>query len=150
MNDQSTDVFISKAGFAVCRYGVAGFVWYSVIDKTPYGVLAAFFILGISALLGVAISPLILLTVAVEKILKKESPKVPLFRKGIRFAHIAGTILSGSALLAWYFNPTTGWIITICFALLKSVSAIGLCPAERLYRCATSDSCCTFMKRWKK
>lgn len=150
MNDQSTDVFISKTGFAVCRYGVAALVWYSVIDKTPYGLIAAFLILGISALFGVANSPLILLTVAFEKILKKESPKVPLFRKGIRFAHIAGTTIGGIALFIWYFFPTAGWIITICFALLKSVSAIGLCPAERLYRCVTSDSCCTFLKKWKK
>lgn len=150
MSDQSTDVFVSKAGFAVCRYGVAGMVWYSVIDKTPYGLIAAFSILGISALFGVAKSPLILLTLAVEKILKKESSKVPLFRKGIRFAHIAGTTIGGIALLVWYFSPSAGWIVTICFALLKSISAIGLCPAERLYRCLTSDSCCTFMKRWKK
>lgn len=150
MSDKSTDVFVSKAGFAVCRYGVAGLVWYSVIDKTPYGLVAAFFVLSISALFGVEKSPLILLTQAIEKVLKKESSKVPLFRKGIRFAHTAGTTISVIALLVWYFSSTAGWIVTICFALLKSVSAIGLCPAERLYRCATSDSCCTFMKKWKK
>lgn len=150
MNDQSTDVFVSKNGFAVCRYGVAALVWYSVIDKTPYGLAAAFLILGISALLGVAKSPLILLVVAIEKLFKKESPKVPLLRKGIRFAQTAGATIGGITLVVWYFYPTAGWITTICFALLKSVSAIGVCPAEKLYRCATSDSCCTFMKRWKK
>lgn len=150
MSDQSSDVYVSKAGFAVCRFGVALLVWYSVVDRTPYGLTAAFFILAVSALLGVEKSPLILLTQGIEKIVNKESSTVPLFRKGMRFAHSAGTTLSGIALITWFFYPTAGWIVTICFAMLKSVSAIGLCPAERLYRCATSDSCCTFMKKWKK
>lgn len=150
MNEEESDVMISKNGFALCRFGVAGMVWYSVIDKTPYGLFAAFLILSISALLGVEKSPLIVLAQSIEKLLNNDSIKISLHRKGMRFAHTAGTLLSGISLMIWFFFPFAGWLATICFAILKSVSAVGLCPAERLYRCATSDSCCTFVKRWKK
>jgi len=50
-------------------------------------------------------------------------------------------------LLLYFVNEQVGWIAVLIFALLKSISAFGFCPAAKLYECATNDSCCAFIKK---
>ena len=79
-----------------------------------------------------------------------ESPEEILNESAMRFAHFLATILSVVCLTALYINPHVGWPLVLFFAVLKTVSAVGFCPASKLYECAGSDKCCAFAKGIKK
>ena len=78
------------------------------------------------------------------------SKKEVLNEKAMRFAHSLGTVLSGICVLLIY-SPYefVGWIVVGLFAILKIISAIGFCPASRLYTCATNSNgtCCAFLRK---
>ena len=69
-------------------------------------------------------------------------------KKAMRFAHFAGSLINLFCLIFLYTGYVkAGWILTSMFAVLKTISAAGFCPATKLYGCATDDSCCTFIKK---
>jgi len=140
-------VSISSAGFAFCRYGVAVLVWLSLVAQIKWVMLIVFFILAFSALLKVEKSPMIILyKYTLEKI--KKSKQEIINEKAMEFAHGMGTIISFICLMFLYFiNIKIGWILVFIFAILKTVSAFGMCPASKLYECLGNDSCCAFIKK---
>jgi hypothetical protein len=147
----STDlVDIRKDAFAFCRYGVMVLVWIAFIFKIKWLVLLVFGILVLSAILGVQYAPMILLynyTVGLFFKFKTESLGI----SGMRFAHTLGSFLSGLAVLFLFFwNVKIGWSITLFLAIMKTISALGLCPAYKLYNCMKSGGCCSFTKRLSK
>lgn len=140
-------VSVSTAGFAFCRYTIAVLVWLSLIFQIKWLLVIVFLILAFSAFLKIQKAPMILLyKYTIEKIIKSKDEI--LNEHAMRFAHIMGTILSVICILFLYFiNVNVGWILVFIFAVLKTISAFGVCPASKLYECMGNDSCCAFIKK---
>ncbi|MFH1408607.1 MAG: DUF4395 family protein [Nanoarchaeota archaeon] len=125
-------------------------IWIAVIFKGAWLVLAAFLILALSALLGVKSSPLIVLySLTLGHVFPSKTEKLSV--EGMRFAHTLGAIFAGAACIGIYFaNPVIGWMIAFWLAVMKTVSAVGLCPAYKLYGCMKSGGCCALTRRKNK
>ena len=65
----------------------------------------------------------------------------------MRFAHCLGTAFSLACLGLICWKDWMGWRLTLIFALLKTVSAFGFCPASKLFTCANNTSCCPLTKK---
>ena len=142
-------VSVPKAAFAFRRYAVAILVWLAFILRDWRLVALVGVIMFFSAWLKVGRAPLIVLyKYTVNKIFK--SPQEILNESAMRFAHILATGLSIICLAALYINSHVGWALVLFFAVLKTISAVGFCPASKLYECAGSDKCCSFAKGIKK
>jgi hypothetical protein len=142
-------VSVPQYAFIFCRYTVAIFVWLSFILRDWRILALVGAIMFFSALLKIRHAPMIVIYKYIfGKILK--SPEEILNESAMRFAHILATGLSVICLIALYFAPRIGWPLVLFFALLKTVSAVGFCPASKLYECAGSDKCCSFAKGLKK
>jgi len=136
-----------RAAFIFCRYSVAIIVWISLILQSKELFLVAFLILFLSALFGVNHAPMVLLYSFTINKIKKSSIEI-LNKTAMRFAHTLGAIISGIIVLVLYFsNEKMGWILVFFFAILKSISAFGFCPASKLYSCATNGKCCRLSKK---
>jgi hypothetical protein len=140
-------VGVPKAAFIFCRYSVAILVWLAFILKIRWLVVLVFVILALSAVLKVRRAPMILIySWTVNKMFK--SKEELLNEKAMRFAHTLGTIFALISIIFLYFgNIQIGWIIVFVFAIIKTISAFGFCPASKLYSCSTNGSCCAFLKR---
>ena len=140
-------VLVSVAGFAFCRYTVTVLVWLSLIFQIKWLLVIVFLILALSALLKIQKAPMILLyKYTIGKIVKSKDEI--LNEHAMKFAHTMGTVLSLICLLFLYFiNANVGWVLVSVFAVLKTISAFGMCPASKLYECMGNDSCCAFMKK---
>lgn len=140
-------VSIPKASFAFCRYNLAILIWLSFILKIKLILIVVFAIFLLSAIFKIKKAPMILLySYTINKIIKSKDEILNEY--AMRFAHIMGTIFSFICIFLLYFiNERAGWVAVFLFALLKSISALGFCPASKLYECATNDSCCAFIKK---
>ena len=144
----SKPVSVLKHAFVFCRYSVAALIWIAFLTHMKWLMVFVLALLLASALLGVRRAPMILLySTTVNKIVRSEHFEM-LNENAMRFAHAMGSFLSLICILTLYFlNERTGWIIVFFFAILKTVSALGFCPASKLFDCATSGSCCSFLKK---
>jgi hypothetical protein len=140
-------VSIPKSAFVFCRYSLAILVWLSLFFHAKLILIFVLIIFLLSAVLKIKKAPMILLYgYTVNKIIK--SKDVILNEHAMRFAHLTGAVLSLICLILLYFvNEQAGWIAVFIFALLKSISAFGFCPASKLYECSTSTNCCAFLKK---
>lgn len=140
-------VSVSRAGFAFCRYAMAILVWLSLIFQIKWILLIVFLVFAFSALLKIQRSPMILFyKYTIGKVIKSKDEI--LNENAMRLAHIIGAIFSLICLLfLYFFNVKIGWILVFIFAILKTVSSFGMCPASKLYECMGNDSCCAFMKK---
>lgn len=140
-------VNVPSAAFTFCRYSVAIIIWIALFLRLEWLVSIAFLILLVSALVGVEYSPMILIySYTLDKIFT--SKKELLNKKAMRFAHSLGTILAGIAVLLLYTGvEKVGWGFVFFLAIMKTISAVGLCPAYKLYECTTSGGCCSFSKK---
>lgn len=140
-------VKIRSDAFAFCRYGIMLMVWSAFIFKIEWLVLLTFAILAISAIFTVQYAPMILLYNNTAGLLFKGKTE-NLGIGGMRFAHILGSIFSGIAILFLYiWSSKIGWIIVLFLAIMKTISAIGLCPAYKVYNCMKSGGCCSLTKK---
>ena len=139
-------VSISKNAFSFCRYSIAIIIVLAFALKVEALVWLVFFLLVLSAILGVKRAPLILFYSNFEKLFKI-TPKYEIVDiNAIRFAHILGSMLSGTCVLLLMNDSRFAWPFVFVFAVLKIISATGFCPATKLYSCSTSGSCCRFIK----
>ncbi len=137
---------ISRNAFLFCKFTITLLVWTAYIFKIKELLLLAFLLLAASALLTIKRAPLILLySKTIDRIFP--SPKTELNLKGIRFAHITGSILSGLSLVFIYLNTSFCWYVLLGFAILKTVSTAGFCPGEKQYSWMSSGGCCSLTKR---
>lgn len=139
---------VSKSAFAFCRLGLAISIWISLIFHTKLILIFVFTIFLLSVILKIKKAPMILLyNYTAGKIIR--SKEEILNEHAMRFAHIMGSIFSFICIIFLYFgNEKIGWVAVFIFALLKSISAFGFCPASKLYECSTNDSCCAFAKKY--
>lgn len=143
-------VSVPKGAFIFCRYSIAILVWLAFILRNPWILGLVGLVMFFSALLKIRRAPMIVLySCTIDKIW--ESPKEILNESAMKFAHILATGLSVICLIFILFiNSHIGWFLTFCFAILKTISAVGFCPASKLYECAGSDKCCSFAKGIKR
>lgn len=144
----SKPVSVLKHAFIFCRYSVAVLIWLAFFMKLKWLMVLVFALLLISALLRVQRAPMILLySYTVNKLIRSEHYET-LNENAMRFAHAMGSLLSLGCVLALYFlNDRIGWALVFSLAILKTISALGFCPASKLFDCATSGSCCSFLKK---
>ncbi len=140
-------VTIPSHAFVFCRYSIALLVWLAWALHSAWCLGAAALILALSAALKVQRAPLIVLYSQTLLRLYK-SPEEIVDETAMRFAHVLGAFLAGVCLLSVFLKPELGWRFTLLFALLKSVSALGFCPATRLFGCATNTTCCPITKKF--
>ncbi len=140
-------VSIQSAAFVFCRYSIAILIWLALILRLKWLVVLVFLILAASAILTVGRAPMIMLyKYTLGKIFPSKYEMLD--AKAMRFAHTLGSVLALLCIIFLYFvNDRVGWIIVFAFAILKSVSALGFCPASKLYSCALSGGCCALTKR---
>jgi len=139
-------VVVPAHAFVFCRYSIAVLVWLACLLHSRWLLAAAAVLLGWSALAKVGRAPLILFY---SKTLMRlhASPDEVLDETAMRFAHTLGTVFALVCLGIVWLWPPIGWRLTLLFALLKTVSALGFCPASKLFTCATNGSCCPLTKR---
>jgi len=138
---------IKTAEFAFCRYAVALLVWLAIIFASKELVLLVFVILLLSAIVTVKYAPMILIwRYTFGQIFKSKDEIVNV--KAMRFAHSIGAVIAGVCLLFLYIvNPLIGWWFTWFLAIMKTISALGFCPASKLYVCMLSGGCCAITNR---
>jgi hypothetical protein len=139
-------VEIPNAAFIFCRYSITILIWLSLILKSIWLLEFVSLILIFSAILKVGKAPMIMLyKYTFNKIFKSDD--VILNENAIRFAHIIGTIFSLICIAAIYiFNNNIGWYFVAGFGVLKTISALGFCPASKLYECTLNGQCCVRKK----
>jgi hypothetical protein len=148
MKQQITTV--KSAEFLFCRIGVMILVWAALIFRTKELILLSFLILLFSAILTVKYSPMIILWRYTFGLFIKSGDEV-LNVKAMRFAHSLGTIIAGICVLFLYFgNQTIGWGFVWFFAIMKTISALGFCPASKVYVCMSNGTCCAFSRKMKE
>jgi hypothetical protein len=138
-------VTIPSHAFVFCRYSIAALVWTAFFTRGVGWLVAAAGILALSALLKVERAPMIVLY---SKTLLRwfKSPGAVVDETAMRFAHILGTAFALACLGTIWWRDALGWRLTLLFALLKTVSALGFCPASKLFTCATNTTCCPVTK----
>jgi hypothetical protein len=139
-------VSIAKNSFAVCRYGVAVLVWLSFVLHAVLILEITAFVFLLSAILKVQRAPFIILgNYTINRI--KKSSEILVNENAIFFAHCVGFIFSCICIIIVYTVHSSGaWFAVLAFALLKSISAFGFCPASKLYDCALNGNCCVRKK----
>jgi hypothetical protein len=147
MNEPTDLAQVPRAAFAFCRYTVAAMLWAAWLLRCRPLVAAVWALLFLSWALTIRRAPLVVLyTWTVERI--RPSAPVALSLGGMRFAHGLGATL-GLICVALVYSPwpRAGWAVTLIFCALKTVSAVGLCPAYKLHDCMARGTCCAFLKR---
>jgi hypothetical protein len=136
-----TPVTVQSGAFLFCRIGITLLLWLAwVLQSIPLLGLV-FIILALSALLGVDRAPMIVLyTWTLGRLHAGKSETLD--RGAMRFAHALGSLWSGCCLLLILVGLVRiGWGVTFLLAIVKTISALGFCPASKLYLCATGGCC---------
>lgn len=137
-------IAISKNAFVFCRVGVAIIVWLGFFMRAPEFIYLSFFILSTSAILKIRRAPMIWLYTNTIDVFVKNSKKEIVSERAMRFAHTLGSALSGFCSWLLYIDWHYAWGLVLIFAILKTISASGFCPASKIYQCATNGKCCRF------
>ena len=135
-------VSLSKASFAFCRYSMALMVWISFFLQSQILLGIVFLIFLLNAFFKVKRAPMIrLYDVTFNRI--KRAPEILVNENSLFFAHsLAAAISCICLVLVLTVHNDKIWYSVLAFALLKTVSAFGICPASRLYECWLGDNCC--------
>lgn len=140
------NVTIQRNAFLFCRYSVALMVWAALIFRNAYLLAAVFAILALSALLTVRWAPMVwLYTQTLGRVIS--SADVVLDTKAMRVAHTLGAVLALVCLALIYHESPLAWWVVGAFALLKTASAVGVCPAYKLYGCMAKGGCCALTRK---
>ena len=139
-------VTVPSHAFVFCRYTISIVVWLAWLLHSAWWLAATALLLGLSATLKVGRAPLILFYSKTVLRFRKSDDEI-VDETAMRFAHILGTVLALACLGTVWLNPRIGWRLTFLFALLKTVSALGFCPASKLFTCAANTTCCPVTKK---
>ncbi len=138
-------VKVSKNGFYFCKFSVMILAWLGFFLRNKEIILIAFLILLLSAILKIRRAPMIVLySFTVDKLFKPK--KIELDETAMRFAHTLGSIFSGFCVLMLYSDFKLGWALVLLFAIMKTISAFGFCPGEKIYSCV-KGGCCGIIKK---
>lgn len=140
-------VQVPRSAFAFCRWSLTLLLWAAFLARAAWPVAAASAILAASALLGAHRAPLVLLWTHTALRIRPARRYAFLDVQAMRFAHGAGALLSAAVFALLLARPGTGRAWLLAFCLLKSVSALGFCPASRLFACLRKGGCCALTGR---
>lgn len=139
-------VTVQRNAFLFCRMSLAVLLWAALVLRLPWLVVLSALVLGVSAVLGVARAPLVVLYRETAGRLWSGGTEV-LDERAMRFAHTLGTAMCGvcaALLFAW---PRGGYGFLVFVAAAKTAGALGFCSALKLYSCANSETCCSWLAR---
>ena len=132
---------VQRNAFVFCRYSVAAMVWAALLLHSAWVLGAVFVILALSAALKVQNSPMVwLYTGTLGRRIPSE--EVILGVNAMRFAHTMGAVLALVALALIAAGSPLAWPFVAVFAVLKTTSALGWCPAYKVYGCMAKGGCC--------
>lgn len=135
-------VQIPRSAFAFCRWSLTGLLWLSLAMRQVWILGAVVGLLTLSAILRVDRSPMVVLY---RKTLGLLFPPVSfefMDVTAMRFAHGTGAAMGTCVLAAILRYPRGGWVTLVCFCVLKTISALGFCPASKLFVCLRKGGCC--------
>ena len=138
-------VRISTFAFRFCRIGVAVLLWLSIMIWTQELLLVVTLIFAFSLLLGVHRSPMIVLGTLIEQSWTQKAPMSTVDVPAMRFAHAIGLVFSLGAFIISFALPQILLGYLLIFSSLKTLSAFGVCPADKIYSC-TKNGCCSLRK----
>jgi hypothetical protein len=138
---------IQNNAFLFCRYSIAVLVWLALILHSVWLLVLTLLILALSALLKVRRAPMVwLYTNTLGRVIP--SKDVVLDVSAMRFAHTLGAGLALISIALVALGVPGAWFFVAAFAVLKSVSALGFCPASKLYGCVIKGGgCCALTAR---
>lgn len=140
------NAIVPRNAFVFCRYSVAVMVWVALLFQSAWVLAAVFVILALSAWLKVQNAPMIrLYSATLGPFMSSE--EVILGVNAMRFAHTAGAVLALVALALVYAGSPVAWPFVAVFALLKTTSALGWCPAYKVYGCMAKGGCCALTQK---
>jgi hypothetical protein len=137
------NVTIQRNAFLFCRYGVALMVWGALFVEGARAYLlgAVFVIMALSWALKVHRAPMVwIYTQTFGRFIP--SKDVVLDVKAMRVAHGLGALLALICLSLVLRDSPLAIYFVIAFAALKTASALGACPAYKLYGCLTKGGGC--------
>lgn len=139
-------VSVQSAAFLFCRVSITAILWIAFFLHAAWALWLAFAILALSALLGIDRAPMIVLYAStLGKFLPSKNETLD--RSAMRFAHTMGTVFTALCLVLLYTSPAAvAWSAVFVLSVLKTISALGYCPASKLYVCATGG-CCPLSRR---
>jgi len=133
---------IPRPAFAFCRISLTALLWIALCLHSVWLVVAVFFILALSVILKVQRSPMIqLYQQTVLRLLPAEHFEY-LDVPAMRFAHGMGAAMSLAVVLTMLAAPQAGWYCLLALCVLKTIAALGFCPASKLFVCMRNGGCC--------
>ncbi|MFO0703507.1 MAG: DUF4395 family protein [Patescibacteria group bacterium] len=137
---------VNKNSFSFCRYTLSVLIWLSLILQSKELVIFVTLVFGVSFLLTVKSAPMIMFfDWTFARIIK--SPKILVDATDIRLAHLVAFIFGLINIVLLYTFPRIGWSTVFIFAIVKTISAFGYCPASKLRACLTKKGCCSIVKK---
>lgn len=135
-------VQIPRSAFAFCRWSLTGLLWLALATRQAWILGGVVGLLALSAILRVDRSPMVVLYRTTLGRLFPQAPFEFMDVTAMRFAHGTGAFLGTCVLAAILRYPRGGWVALACFCGLKTISALGFCPASKLFVCMRKGGCC--------
>jgi protein-S-isoprenylcysteine O-methyltransferase Ste14 len=137
---------IPRPAFAFCRISLTALLWIAFCLHSVWLVATVFFILALSVALKVQRSPMIqLYQQTVLRLFPTEHSEF-LDVPAMRFAHGMGAAMSLAVIMAMLASPQIGWYCLLALCILKTVAALGFCPASKLFVCMRNGGCCALTR----
>lgn len=129
-----TPVKISRNGFFFAGIVQAVIVWASLIFRMKSLLFILFVILALSAVLSIKNNPLILVyKVTLEKIRFIKDKEIIIDDSAMKFAQAMRAVICMICAIFVYYDGLTAWGFVMVFAVVKTISACGYCPGEKIY-----------------
>jgi protein-S-isoprenylcysteine O-methyltransferase Ste14 len=137
---------IPRPAFAFCRISLTALLWLALWLNNVWLVAAVFFILALSVILKVHRSPMIQLYQQTALRLFVTEHYEILDVPAMRFAHGMGAAMSLAVVLAMLAAPQAGWYCLTALCIIKTIAALGFCPASKLFVCMRNGGCCALTR----
>lgn len=139
-------VQIPRSAFRFCRWSLTGLLWLALLTRQAWILGLVVGLLALSALLRVDRSPMVVLHGWTLGRLFPPTTFEFMDVSAMRFAHGLGAVLGACVLAALLVQPKAGQGALLGFCLLKTVSALGFCPASKLFACLRKGGCCALTR----
>lgn len=135
---------VPRSAFAFCRWSLAVLLWAAFLLGLTWPVAVVLAVLAVSAAVKVHRSPMIQVWSWTALKLRPARRYEFLDVAAMRFAHGLGALLAAATLALLLWRPHAGRVLLLGYCILKSVSALGFCPASKLFACLRKGGCCAF------
>lgn len=137
---------VQDKAFVFCRYTIAGLIWLALLSQSVWLLVLVLTILAASAVLKVHHAPMVVLwTGTLGRVVR--SRETVLDVRAMRFAHTLGAALAAISIALVALGVPYAWWFVAVFAALKTLSALGFCPAYKIWGCAIQGGCCALTAR---